>query len=770
MEKCLMRFKNMITLLVSVLIASLTLVSTQIATADQSITYANVNYAGAAYLDTTRDLQIDITPLANNSDTWRYLNFAWSKNDQTNRYGAQVGVDVYSSGTQHNFVLSFYGAVDQQVISVGGNPVTCEKRNPYDLNGQTYFQAVCWTPYTLAPGHTFRLRVYNNAALGPTWFNASFEDLTSKKRLEVGSINIGNKNFSDPLQYVQYGMGGLDANPDCSKVGINDTIISSVKSGNSTLSSLTSQSIGSCVNAVIVPNKYSLGGNVVKFGGTNPAGRNLEATATLNTPISKVRVPRLTAAVPRPAEINPGLIQNRYSTYFADSYSTIDVPPPTPFQIVETLPEYLFASGPKDVFSMHWTGYFIPDYSGTWNFRMTSDDAAYLYIGANAVLNYTRDIHSALIDLGGIHPFATKSATIDLVKDQIYPFRIMYGNALDVSVFKLEFQAPGFSDFQTDFKSLFWHSTPGPCTNWGMDYIFVGDLGYEKTQIGVGNSLPNCNRKYGQTDFTPVSESSSGSTSGAATTAKKTIVNKPSFSLINITGNKLNVSVNLGNAGSSRPDSVYLVAPKLGILDSNKLFGDVSGSKASWSIDFDKLLSGAAIPLKVVGVKNGVESEPLEQDFNAPAAVEKLLTNKSAPLPPKNVKSRIVGTSAVITTESTIKTGALATSAHIFSSALGIPASQAILGEVIGTKVLFEVPLKASMAGKTFPFTIYYANEAGKSQPVQGKLLVPAAPKIPTGTIKLPTQTKAPKTVLCLKGSQTRTFAANSCPPGWKSV
>jgi hypothetical protein len=244
----------------------------------------------------------------------------------------------------------------------------------------------------------------------------------------------------------------------------------------------------------------------------------------------------------------------------------------------------------------------------------------------------------------------------------------------------------------------------------------------------------------------------------------------PSFSLINITGNKLNVSVNLGNAGASRPDSVYLVAPKLGILDSNKLFGDVSGSKASWSIDFDKLLSGAAIPLKVVGVKNGVESEPLEQDFNAPAAVEKLLTNKSAPLPPKNVKSRIVGTSAVITTESTIKTGALANSAHIFSSALGIPASQAILGEVIGTKVLFEVPLKASMAGKTFPFTIYYANEAGKSQPVQGKLLVPAAAKIPTGTIKLPTQTKAPKTVLCLKGSQTRTFAANSCPPGWKSA
>ena len=244
----------------------------------------------------------------------------------------------------------------------------------------------------------------------------------------------------------------------------------------------------------------------------------------------------------------------------------------------------------------------------------------------------------------------------------------------------------------------------------------------------------------------------------------------PSFSLINITGNKLNVSVNLGNAGASRPDSVYLVAPKLGILDSNKLFGDVSGSKASWSIDFDKLLSGAAIPLKVVGVKNGVESEPLEQDFNAPAAVDKLLTNKSAPLPPKNVKSRIVGTSAIISAEATVKAGAVATSAYFVSSSFGSPSGNSIIGEVIGAKVLFEIPLKASMAGKTFPFTIFLANTAGKSLPVQSKFSIPAAPKIPSGTIKLPTQTKAPKTVLCLKGSQTRTFAANSCPPGWKSA
>jgi hypothetical protein len=262
--------------------------------------------------------------------------------------------------------------------------------------------------------------------------------------------------------------------------------------------------------------------------------------------------------------------------------------------------------------------------------------------------------------------------------------------------------------------------------------------------------------------------SSSTSTTNSSTT-KKIAVNKPTFSLINVVDNKLNLSVNIGNAGSTRPDTIYLVAPKLGILDSNRLFGNISGSKASWSIDFDKLLSGTTIPLKVVGVKNGVESDPVEQNFNAPD-VTKLVANGSVPLAPKNVKSRIVGTSAVITAESTVKANALATSAYVFGDALGVPSSQAILGDVIGTKVLFEVPLKSSMAGKTFSYTVYFQNEVGKSQPVQNKLVVPAAPKIPSGTFKIPSQTTAPRTIFCVKGSQTRTFAASKCPPGWKNA
>ena len=756
-----MKFKSKFNLINLVAISLvLSTISISSAPADQAITYINTNYAGNAYLNTKNDLQIDITPLANDSDTWRYLNFAWSKGDQSRLNSGQVGIDVYSSRTQHNFVLSFYGAVGQQVLSGVGNPVSCDKRNPYQSNGQTYFQAVCWTPYKLAPGNTFRLRVYNNPALGPTWFNASFQDLTTNTRLEIGSIDIGTKNFSDPLQFVQYGMGDLESNPDCAKVGINDTIISSVKSGNEVLSNLVSQSAGSCINAVIVPNKYSLGGNVVKFGGANPSSRNLEANAKLNSSTLPIRVPRAISAVPRPAEISAGLIQNRYPTYFDDDLALFTASPSSSI-VVQNLPEYKVSDGSVPEFSNTWTGYFIPDYTGTWTFRMTSDDAGYLYVGNNAVLSYARDIKDATIDLGGKHVALTKTATVNLVKDKIYPFRMIYGNWIDVSALKLEFQAPGFSTFQSDFTSLIWHSKPGNCTNFGIDYVFVGDLGFEKAQLRTGKSLPDCTKNY-------ATQGSNNSTSGS--NAKNPTIRKPQFSLINVVGNKLNIDVNIGSAGSSRPDTVYLVAPKLGVLDSNRLFGKVSGSKASWSIDFDKLLSGTSIPLKVVGVKNGVESDPLETAFDAPSAVEKLLVNKSVPAAPKNVKSRIVGTSALISAEATVKTGGLATEAFVFGPSIGLSKSNAISGDIVGNKVLLEVPLKSSMAGKKLPVTIYLSNEIGDSQPVQTTISIPAAPKIPSGELNIPSQTKVPKTIFCVKGSQTRTFAAKSCPPGWKSA
>ncbi len=509
-------------------------ISIDAARADQSTAYMNANYLGNAYLNSSKSLEFEITTLANGSDTWRYLNWSWADTNQPRYGGAQVGIDLFNSGTAHNFVLSIDNATDLQLLTGTGNAVSCDKRNPIESGGKTYFQAVCWSNYTVTTGHPYRIKVFNDATKGPTWFKATFDDLVSGAHLEIGSINAGDRNFQQPLRFTQFGMGELTNAPSCSSVGINDTIISSLKNEGTTLSGFSSQSLGSCINGVIVPNKYALGGQVFKFGGSNPASRNLEAGAS-------------------------------------ETVSTI----------------------------------------------------------------------------GGT-PKTTDSA-------------------------------------------------------------------------------------------------------------------KMSFSLVNFSDNKINISVKLGD--SSLPDKVYLIAPKIGAAESSKLQGQIIGNIASWSLDLNSALAGSSIPLRVISIKNGVESESLEGAFDAPAAVAKLITSKSVPLPAKNIKSRIIGTSAFITAESTIKVGAIATAAYIFGSSIGVSKSKAITGDIVGSKILLEVPIKQSMAGKKIVVNLFLANDAGESQPSQ---VIIDIPSIPGASFALPTKPKVPNTIFCTKGSITRTFAATSCPPGWK--
>jgi hypothetical protein len=172
------------------------------------------------------------------------------------------------------------------------------------------------------------------------------------------------------------------------------------------------------------------------------------------------------------------------------------------------------------------------------------------------------------------------------------------------------------------------------------------------------------------------------------------------------------------------------------------------------------------LPLEIISERDGVRGDPLAGSFQVPAILDATRAT-SVPLAPKNFKSRIIGSSAVITVEATTKSGALATNGFLFSKSLGISKAEAIEGDVVGEKVILEVPIKASMAGKRFPVTIYLANQKGESKPLNATLSIPAAPKVPSIPTALPTP-KAPKTVICIRANQTRAFTGTSCPPGWE--
>jgi hypothetical protein len=242
----------------------------------------------------------------------------------------------------------------------------------------------------------------------------------------------------------------------------------------------------------------------------------------------------------------------------------------------------------------------------------------------------------------------------------------------------------------------------------------------------------------------------------------------PKFSLVSFNNNKIDINVDLGS-GANKPDQIYLISPKIGATEAKKVFGKISGNIATWSFNLSNLLSGDLVPMKIVSIKNGIESDSIEENFTVPS-LSSVTSNKAVPVAPKNITSRVIGTSGIVTTSATAKAGALTRSAYLFGSSLGISPDKALVGEVIGTKVVFEIPIKSSMAGKTYSYTVYFANEVGKSNAVQGKISVPGLPKISTEGITIPDRTAVGKTILCSQGSQTRSFVAKSCPPGWKKT
>jgi hypothetical protein len=746
MEEVMMRLvkRNVAPLaLVYLLLLPAFMISTS-ARAEASNSFIQAGISDSGFLNETKSLEYDVTPLSNGSDTWRYLNWNWSESSALRYGGSQLGFDLFNSGSAHNFVFVVNNAVDVELLSGAGNPVSCERRNPYEQSGKTYFTAVCYSSYKVELGHTFRLKVMNDSTRGPTWFKASFDDLVSGLHLEIGSINAGDKNYSQPLKSLNYYMGAIDQ-VSCSKTGVNDTIFSNVRNSGATLKNFSSQSIGTCGDGVIVPNKFPLGGQVFKLGGSNPRARNLEANIKTNSaPTQQTeRISREWREVPVPDGLLRGLYTFTFDGYFNDRATFGEGA--TPFARGNTESKFprFDNSGLAENTTLIMNGYFIPDVTGEWKFRIESDDAAFMWLGNEAITRYRNANQGAVIRNGGVHTAKAVEYSVSLVKDKIYPIRIIYGNDKSVPVFKFDTKAPGYPAWQSDTQGLMWHTEPGYCTNWGIGYALVASLGF---------------------DDIPPTQACKASLAAASNTTGSSKPSKPTFSLVNFSDNKINVSVNLGT-GTSAPEKVYLVAPNLGATEASKIFGEISGNVAKWSLSIEKLLTGTGIPLKIVSIKNGLESDPLEGAFNVPSGLNKTLVSKSVPPTPKNIKTRIIGTSAYISAESTVKSGSVATSAYVFGSSIGVSKSKALVGDLVGSKALLEVPIKASMAGKKLVVSLYFSNEAGESQPAQAIIDVPA---IPTSGFARPNQVKVPNTIFCTKGSISRTFAAKSCPPGWK--
>ena len=287
--------------------------------------------------------------------------------------------------------------------------------------------------------------------------------------------------------------------------------------------------------------------------------------------------------------------------------------------------------------------------------------------------------------------------------------------------------------------------------------------GYVSVRLGGANPE---SREPGYLTSNPNPTPTPSSTPSSTQPAKPIQIEKPSkpaspvFSGIKIANNTLNINVNLN---SSKPDMIYLVSPKLTLGESQKILGNIDGDIATWSIKFNPKSNLGTFPLSFISVKDGISSDETKVEYAVPAIETKSSSVTKVPPAPSQIKSKVVGTSLIVSAKVFTSGNAATEKVSLYSSALGIKSSQPVYGDLLKNSVVFSIPINSSVLTKRIDLNLVAANNVGRSPMARSSYSLPV-PKSPTVE-----SNQNVVTVICVKGPTIRTFASKSCPPGWQT-
>lgn len=134
-----------------------------------------------------------------------------------------------------------------------------------------------------------------------------------------------------------------------------------------------------------------------------------------------------------------GLYGRRYSGYMNDNVNFFNSAVLSGTSFAYTNINSNWVEG-GDSFSIEWLGYFRPNESGTWNFRTSSDDCSYLWIGTFAKSGFTTS--NATVNNGGLHGTQTIAGSAVLSSGLYYPIRIQFGENTGGEVMAVDFAPP----------------------------------------------------------------------------------------------------------------------------------------------------------------------------------------------------------------------------------------------------------------------------------------------------------------------------------------
>ena len=150
-------------------------------------------------------------------------------------------------------------------------------------------------------------------------------------------------------------------------------------------------------------------------------------------------------------ELAAGLYRRTYTGYFVDDPGWFASATQTAAGADSTL---AIAETPTET-SIQWLGYFVPATTETYTFYTSSDDASYLWVGANAVSGFTTG--NALVNNGGSHGIETASGSIALTAGVRYAIRIQTGNGGGPGSHATSFSTPTIAQTATFTNRIFYN-------------------------------------------------------------------------------------------------------------------------------------------------------------------------------------------------------------------------------------------------------------------------------------------------------------------------
>jgi hypothetical protein len=201
-----------------------------------------------------------------------------------------------------------------------------------------------------------------------------------------------------------------------------------------------------------------------------------------------------------------GLAWGYYTGYFADNVNFF-TGTAVASGIVTSIPSinagtngYVPADQSFSTYSVQWIGYFLSNYTGTWTFYTSSDDASYLWIGPNATSGFTAA--NSTVNNAGLHGMVERSGTASLVAGQYYPILIQFGEQGGGDNMIVSFSNPVLAK-TTDGQGFF-YTAPPPTKLFGpQPKIFLGPLfsypsssGTQPTSDGTKVSFARASSQY----------------------------------------------------------------------------------------------------------------------------------------------------------------------------------------------------------------------------------------------------------------------------------